>query len=1174
MTSLCENLMKNKLFLTMTLICSLGTFANSLQGTTLIIPKVYSANSGLLKTVTSSFLVDTVGEFTNVEKEIQKKLSPYSVVLMKYYSSAEQKTLVNEISNVINKRIIRGNMTDSRAMAMGQYIGQELIGKIFNRVLEVEGIKDPVRRSEWGNKLLAPFNECMNKASNYLYDASGCIESLTTSLVPNVGLALTHEMAKDKLSGVLPFDQRENFINSRTNAYKLCFYKSKKDADSVKNCALESIKEGVVTVTEKKVDDTIAEATNDPFLKRKILDKSMAPFKRCIRYVGRELTNMPYDKQINRCIDSLVSNVGQELVPLKITQNKSVTNALSDKELKVMLPQKQKEFKQCIAQMVSLDQRVGGIIDSKQCEVRITNDITRTVVLKIFDTNAQKNLATINKSLANNVVQNAQKKLDACWSSEIAGEKKSTCLKDSISTLSLDIANEKIKKELPKENPETLKIRKDLTGEFGKCLNSNLTGDVASDSKLTDKIADCTGELTRNSAMKIAQYQLSEIMGDKFNGTEKAHIINKHVYLDLDKCLGKSPDEKTLAKCIEGLKKNASIDVAGLSFSEEIDKFIKNGGGKDRLGIKTSDVQKLKIKLKKDLNECIELVKATDPMPEINQCIKGRIKELALTLGGYQFNSSASPLYSGREDVLEGFYTTFNNDFSTCLSKAEGIENDLNSYMNNLTGCTNDISSQTMENMGRDQIDFALKQNLKDRPGVSREKQRQELSINLLAPFKECLVKEVKKENCINNLKTDATQKVVEQYAHNEVEFQLNTKEIPPSLLNILNEFQKCMSRTEKGDNKAQDNCVKNFAIKFASGLGELKVKSILTSTLGSADYHLNEKQIDEVLKDYNKCLRNLSVKERVNEVTGGVTACIASLQEAAENIVKKTASSWISTTSPFEEINATIASSLPCFAGLIPASPYSGGLKGNVDSALKPVAIIIGQYLDYNITEAKNDLPVVLEKLLKDLDEGESLAARSNLVDTLVETGALDQLIKAIVLDKVKTGLKDIPDSELPKEVKDKISKKENLNSIFEGDTAKAIRELVASTILRPVLIDGEKMTGEKVSLATKSVTSKVTEALATSDKFGKEIIQASVQNKINQMGSVKSFFGKLIYGKDAFQWSNVRSTSKGVIAEAYITKSILLPKLRGEEISPQELEKINKRAEELVTEAVKNYD
>src|SRR5690606_24832482 len=112
--------------------------------------------------------------------------------------------------------------------------------------------------------------------------------------------------------------------------------------------------------TEKKVDDTIAEATNDPFLKRKILDKSMAPFKRCINYVGRELTNMPYDKQINRCIDSLVSSVGQELVPLKITQNKSVTNALSDKELKVMLPQKQKEFKQCIAQMVSLDKRVGG----------------------------------------------------------------------------------------------------------------------------------------------------------------------------------------------------------------------------------------------------------------------------------------------------------------------------------------------------------------------------------------------------------------------------------------------------------------------------------------------------------------------------------------------------------------------------------------------------------------------------------------------------------------------------------------------------------------------------------------------------------------------------------------------------------------------------------------------
>lgn len=1152
-----------------------GIFASSEQSVELIIPKPYAPEKGFFATATSMFLVDTIGEFKSIENSVRKKLEPYEIALSKYYTKNELDTLITETMEVVNNKIIKDDMTDARAIATGRYIGKELVGKMFERVLEVEGIKDEKARKVWKDKLLKPFERCMNQSRNFLYDGAGCIGSLTAALIPNVGLAMTYEMSKSKLSPILPEDQRNSFIEGRVRDYRLCFMNDrKKDAEAVKGCALDSIKVGVMAVTKKKVSDTIDATTSDPKIYNDIMSKSMPPFQKCMGEIGKGLPrNKPYDYQINRCLDGVVSIVGQGLIPVKIGENPAVTNNLTSAQISLLVPQKKEEFKKCIDEMVKKDQRVGGSIDSKECEMRITNDVTKSVVLSIFDSNARKNLGPINKGLADSVAKKATDLLEGCWHQKIAGDEKNKCLKDSISTLSIDIANEKIRKELPKENEQTTKIRANLMSGFEGCLNKGLSGDIATDPNLSSKVTGCATELTKNSAMKIAEYQLSEIIGDKVSGPEKVQIINKHVYRDLEHCLGSAPSEEILASCVTNLKKNASRDIAILSFSAEIDKFIKENGGKDRLGIKTSDIQKLKSQLERDLASCLEKINDKDPMPQINQCIKGQVFNLATTLGDYQFNASVGSLYKGRESVQHIFHEEFTGNFKGCLNRAQGEDYDLNGYMDNLKTCTNEVSSKTMYSMGRDQIQFALTQNLKDKPGVDRKQQREALTISLLAPYKECLDTAPKKDVCIAGLKTEATKAVVEQYAKNEVEFQLNTKEMPKNLGAILEEFKKCMVLA-KSDQKAQDRCVKNFSIKFASALGNIKVQSVLNSTLGTDDFAANKKEIDSMLKDYDYCLRRLNSKEYVNEVTAGVTQCIGVLQKSAEGIVKKVATGWISTTSPFADFNKAIAASLPCIAGLMPASVYDGDLKKQVDSALKPVAIMIGQYLDYNIKEAGEDLPKVLETLLKDIGEGDSLEARRNLVDTLVETGALDQIIKAIVLDKVKGGLKSVSDHEIPQSVKDKISSKANLDSIFKGKVAAEIREMVAESVLRPVLVDGEKMSGQKVSGATKEITQKVTEALATSEKFGQEIIRVSVQNKINQMGSVKRFFGKMIYGSDSFNWSKVRESDKGKIAEAYITRHVLMPKLRGEVIDESTMANINKKAEELVTSAVKSYE
>ena len=79
---------------------------------------------------------------------------------------------------------------------------------VVDKILNTEGVTDQSRRDLWVKKILAPFQTCISKSKNSQYDASHCMDALTTSLVPSIGEGIVYELSRSKLNASLPKNQR------------------------------------------------------------------------------------------------------------------------------------------------------------------------------------------------------------------------------------------------------------------------------------------------------------------------------------------------------------------------------------------------------------------------------------------------------------------------------------------------------------------------------------------------------------------------------------------------------------------------------------------------------------------------------------------------------------------------------------------------------------------------------------------------------------------------------------------------------------------------------------------------------------------------------------------------------------------------------------------------------
>jgi hypothetical protein len=437
-----------------------------------------------------------------------------------------------------------------------------------------------------------------------------------------------------------------------------------------------------------------------------------------------------------------------------------------------------------------------------------------------------------------------------------------------------------------------------------------------------------------------------------------------------------------------------------------------------------------------------------------------------------------------------------------------------------------------------------------------------------------------KLDDCVGELTKKATKAIVLSYGKQQIKEQLNSDKTPSKLRPIEDAFTACTDRnypTEK-ISEALDECTKNFALDFARTLGDIKLNSLLKSILGTEGYNDQKKSIDNILDKYNQCLDDLKKLKMEEGLLDKLSICTNGIQNRGINFVSSNLNTWMSSE---QKDAATVmvknkfSTIIPCLSSFLPPSPYSEDLNKNVDSVLKPAALLIAQYIEYSPENAKRTLEEIINELTTDLkDVASNLNSRKQLIDMLYKNGALDQFLKSMVRGEVKKSFETISESELPNDLRAFLLNKNNFDKIFSTKEGSAIKDIVMEKILKPMLLDQAKWGSPSMIAGMNFTKERIVKLLVYSPDFGDQLIKRGIQNKIDDMNGLTRFFAKALYGDNSLNWEKVRTTSKGKESEEFIRNNILLPKFKGQRSPAEEEAKINFEAERLVKAAVKNYE
>ncbi|NUM89728.1 MAG: hypothetical protein HUU37_11025, partial [Bdellovibrionales bacterium] len=309
-----------------------------------------------------------------------------------------------------------------------------------------------------------------------------------------------------------------------------------------------------------------------------------------------------------------------------------------------------------------------------------------------------------------------------------------------------------------------------------------------------------------------------------------------------------------------------------------------------------------------------------------------------------------------------------------------------------------------------------------------------------------------------------------------------------------------------------------------------------------------------------------------LGKVTMGASRCAERLQSEAVSLVQGRIREWVAEPSD-TEVDRRLAdlfiSGVPCLDGLMPQEEHVSSVA---ESSLKATMTVIVKSLKYDPGKSMEQLPGVLAGLITDLQKLGSEQARRNLVDNLVRSGMLDQIIKSIVRSTLIDTLKSSADALDPKLVQS-LTSRATLDLVFaDAEQMGRLRTMVAKGMLEPMLLQGASLDSPVVTAANNEVKREVSMQLVNSDHFGSAIIGFTVQQKIDAMGGFTRFFARVLYGENSLDWQKVRATPLGRTAEAYIRDAVLKPKFFQEPISQEEEAIRMAKAEEMVTAAVKN--
>jgi hypothetical protein len=967
------------------LLCLVSEVAwgNDISALTLIAPIPYNKESRFSQYAVSKIGVSTIGRLINVDDEIRKQITPFNNDLAKYFPKTnELNKLVDDVLIDINANIVKGKITDDKVTAVYSYVGKNLIAKMADRILETEGVKDQQRRNAWVLKILEPFNSCIATSLDSQFDAKHCMSALTAGLVPNIGMAIVHELSKTNLSSSLPEAEQATFNLSQVTTYQTCLgdFLPKATPKNVNSCALIAMKKGVESITEKKLASTLKSSSSSPEASDKIKENVWAPFDGCVKNVGSNTPNpIPLAQQFSSCIDQLVVQTGTQIVSDKVEHTPALRLAFSAAEVKNLSSEKALQFKKCSENLVKKDIRKNGVIDTSTCENAITNDLVYQTVLKKFNQSALDQVK--GTSIDPGLLQDEGKKiLDNCWKQNQAATQREACLRKSTIEFSIKVAERRLDFSVPKEIASRKKIQKDALANFRTCLEKRVPLNISEEEHLTEKMDPCTSTLLRSATNTVVE---------------------------------------------------ESIDTA----------LNENLGNKKDLDL-SADRAKLKTQILANFKEC--LIGKTDLAPCTDQVTKEATLTIALAAGrvsrGQQLPKSPTP---------SSDYLAIENKLKTCTTTI-------------LTGV--------------------------------------ELSKHL-------------------------------------------------------------------------DDCKKSFVIEMARTIGIEKFNTTLKDLLGTKKYEESLPHTVTMLQKYNKCLDDLYKDYK------DVSICTDQLGRDGELVFKDNVNQWMSSEekdAATEAIKAQFVDFLPCLSGLLPAGGKSPAAKVEKDVAplMEVIAKLIAQYIEYSPENAKQDIEELIAQFAKDMhDSTDSAVARKNIVDLLYKNGAFDQFLKSYVRKIVGDSFAKIPDSFLPKALKDSLISKENFDAIFNSTEGKKIKEAVLNQLINPIIVDGKSGSSPEAVASTADITNQVTRLLINSPYFGEKIIASQVQGSLDNMNALKGLFVKIVYGSNALDWQKVRMTPEGQIAENYIKENIMTPKFKMITVTAEDTKKYNDEAERLVSMAVKKY-
>lgn len=1027
-----------KLFMLLNLSVSYGAEIDRFQ---LILPVSYTRNPTIGQNALSRSGVWIGNKFgmTNIQERVDKALDPYRNELAPFFKAPnELNTFVSSLVNEANQNIIHNDgMTDDEGIQTLRFFGDRLVGKIFDRILSVKGEIPPDRRIMWNTKILTPFNLCIARAENAMFAASHCLDALTASLLPNIGMALTYEMSLAKLASTVPENNRANFLAEQVTTYQKCIPRTNNvTADQVTNCAMNSMRIGILKISEPQLLKTLNETLGNQAETNKIKTIVWPKFEACIKGVSAKAADPA--KDFISCVDILTSEAGGLATQSLIANKQAVKDQFSKSEVASIANEYNQKFRKCADDLIAKNIRKNGMIDIDSCKNTITNQVTYRVLLKTLTNNSSSSLKG---KLSNNIDKAnkvAKESLDKCWDNNAKTSEIDKCAKSAIINFAKYVGELKLNLAVPNDLEGKSKVVSDSMNLLISCMEKQIPNNVTSAPNAGDKVTTCSNKVTRETARKVATLKIESTFKNKISKKDTDDFIAKYINDEFMKCLTENPTDELLASC------------------------------PDKLTIAATD----KV-LTAQLNSTI-----TDK-PSLSYAI-----------------------------IRTALKTKLMGEITSCLKTKKGEE----------------------------------------------------------------------KDACTDELFKSADRAIVLAYGRAEASFQLTATKLPTKFDPIEEKFEACVNTNLRGKELSTylDECNKEYALSFAKTLGEIKLNDVLEKALGSNEFKKKEEILNNLIGKYNNCIDALKAYSMEDKFTERITVCTKELENNALNIVRGTLTDWMTSDKKDSltlEVKNQFAFFIPCLSVLMAPSPYDDKLRGNVDSILKPVAEMLAQYIDYSPEDAKRNLSEIINQLAKDLkDTTNTEAAKINLIDLLYKNGALDQLIKGMVLGEVKKGFAEVSEADLPNSIVTKLLSKETIDQVFASEEGKKIKDYVLNNILKPILLNNADMSSPAMVAHSDEVKSNVTKLLLYSPQFGDTIIKAGVQNKLDQTGGFTRFIVKVVFGKGHLEWEKVRTTEKGRKAEEYIRENVLLPKFKGQSLSKAEQSRISAEAEKLVKDAIMN--